>query len=73
MADVTLAVATVVLIFSLIVFGMSYVSDREVERKREKESHKRLGMDQPPPFTHLCVCVCVFSSGVSEELPEGQT
>lgn len=62
MADVTLALATAVLIFSLVVFGMSYVSDRERE--------KTIGMDEHRPFTHLCVCVrmCVYLRCVSGTL-----
>lgn len=54
--DVTLAVATVVLIFSLVVFGISYVSDRERE-----EWERDLGWIN----LHLSLtCVCVSFSQV---------
>lgn len=64
MADVILAVATVVLFFSLVVFGISYVSDCA--------RVKTIGIDEHRPFTQLCVyvcvCVCVYHRCVSGTL-----
>lgn len=53
MADVTLAVATVVLIFSLIVFGMSYVCLKNSLKDRHKATRKEAVITLDTPLRPL--------------------